>query len=93
MARIKQKAPEAPPKAPLKVCTVKLTPEVERMLQDLSQGASDFLGWTVSSSAIVRALIRQVSQHGPAAADALFIEVEKEIQSGRVWGSKKRRRE
>lgn len=74
---------------PLKVCTVKLTPETEQMLQRLSQDASDFLGWTVSNSAIVRALIRQVSRQGPPAADALFLEVEEEIQSGRVWGKKK----
>jgi hypothetical protein len=77
------------PVEPLKVCTVKLTPETEQMLQRLSQDASDFLGWTVSNSAIVRALIRQVSRQGPPAADALFLEVEEEIQSGRVWGKKK----
>jgi hypothetical protein len=87
MARIKK----SPPVEALKVVTVKLTPAAEQMLQRISQDASDALGWTISNSAIIRALIRQVSQQGPPAANALFIEVEKEIQSGRVWGKKRMR--
>jgi hypothetical protein len=85
---IMTRAKKLPPLEDLKVVTMKLTPETARMLKQLSQEGSDFLGWTVSSSAIVRALIRQVAQQGPPAADALFIEVEKEIKSGRVWGKK-----
>lgn len=66
-----------------------LTPDVVTTLQRLSQNASDFLGRRVSSSAIVRALVRQVDQQGPPAADALFLVVEKEMKDGRLWGKKK----
>jgi hypothetical protein len=83
------RAKKPAPLEDLKVVTVKVTPEVEQQLRQLSQGASDFLGWTVSHSAIIRALIRQILQQGPWAVDALFLEVEKEIKSGRVWGKKK----
>ena len=64
------------------VRTFRLTGDADRALQQLSQDASDFLGRKVSHSAIVRALIRQASQQGPAAADALFLLVEKELKSG-----------
>jgi len=37
----------------------------------------------------VRALVRQIDQQGPSAADALFFVVEKEMQGGRLWGKKK----
>lgn len=66
--------------------TVTLTLDVAEALHRLSRDASDFLGRTVSSSAIVRALVRQVIQQGPPAADALFIQVEKEIKAGVKWG-------
>jgi hypothetical protein len=86
MARTKK----TPPTEPLKVCSVKLTPASELMLQTLSQDASDALGWTVSSSATVRALIRYAGQQPPTwAAAALHPLIEQEISQGRVWGSKK----
>jgi hypothetical protein len=66
--------------------SVSLTPDVVDALRRLSSEASDFLGWPVSSSAIVRALVRQVIQKGPPAADALFLQVEKELKSGVKWG-------
>ncbi len=89
MARLKK----SPPKEPLKVCTVKLTPAAEQILQTLSQDASDALGWTVSNSAVVRALIRHAGQQ-PAtwATAALHPLIDQEITQGRVWGSKKRGR-
>jgi hypothetical protein len=73
----------------LAVHTVSLTPDVVEVLQRLSRDASDFLGRTVSSSAIVRALVRQIDQQGPPASDALFLLVEKEMKGGRLWGKKK----
>lgn len=76
---------------PLKVRTVKLTPAVELMLQTLSQDASDRLGWPVSHSAIVRALVRLANRQPPAwATSELHPLIEEEIAQGRVWGSKKR---
>jgi hypothetical protein len=86
MARWKKPPPEQPP---LAVHTVTLTPDVVEVLQRLSQEATDFLGRTVSSSAIVRALVRQVDQQGPPASEALFLVVEQEMKEGRLWGKKK----
>jgi hypothetical protein len=87
MARPKK----TPFKEPLKVVSVKLTPAAEYLLRQLSQDASDALGWTVSSSALVRALLHYVAQQPPAwAATALHPLVEQEIAGGRVWGKKKR---
>jgi hypothetical protein len=87
MARTPKSSP--PERPPLAVHTVTLTPDVVATLQRLSRDASDFLGRTVSSSAIVRALVRQIDQHGPPERDELFLLVEKEMQEGRLWGKKK----
>ena len=88
MARLKQIALQ---KEPLKVYTVKLTPAVADLLMRLSQEASDLTGWTVSSSAMIRALIRQAGKQPPTwAAAELHPLIEEEIVQGRVWGSKKR---
>ena len=66
-----------------------LTPEMNAILQRLSQDASDYIGWTVSSSAIVRALIRYAEHQGQAwARETLFPLVEGEIKEGFVWGKK-----
>jgi len=35
---------------------------------------------------VIRALIRQVVKQGPPAADALFLEVERELKAGVRWG-------
>ena len=85
------RTPKSSPQAhlPLAVHTVTLTPDVVEVLQRLSRDASDFLGRTVSSSAIVRALVRQIDHQGPPAMDALFLVVEQEMKDGRLWGKKK----
>ena len=66
--------------------SVTLSAEESAILQRLSQDASDFLGRSISSSAVIRALLRQVVKQGPPAADALFIEVERELKAGVRWG-------
>jgi hypothetical protein len=71
------------------VHTVTLTPEVAEAIRQLSRDASDFLGRTVSGSAIIRALVRQVTKRGSWATDSLFLEVEKELKAGMMWGKKK----
>jgi FixJ family two-component response regulator len=71
------------------VHTITLTPDVVEAIHQLSRDATDFLGRTVSGSAIIRALVRHAIQGGPPVADALFIEVEKELQAGVLWGKKK----
>jgi hypothetical protein len=81
-----------PLKEPLKVSSVKLTTTVEKILQQLSQDASDRLGWTVTSSAVIRALVLYAGQQ-PASwvSSALQPLIEQEITQGRVWGSKKKK--
>jgi hypothetical protein len=72
---------------PLKVRAVKLTPTLERHLQRLSRDASDALGWPVSHSAVMRALIRQAGTQPPTwAASELHPLIEAEMAAGRVWG-------
>lgn len=86
MARHKREAQEEP----LKVVSVKFTPALEKELQHLSQEASDRLGWTVSSSAVLRALVSYAGQQPASwAVSELLPVVEREIAAGRVWGSKK----
>jgi hemolysin activation/secretion protein len=87
MARTKIPPRKEAPSFPIR--TFRLSGDANRALQRLSQEASAFLGREVSDSAIVRALIRYVSQQGPAAADALFLLVEKELKSGVMWNRKK----
>jgi hypothetical protein len=87
MARTKKPLP--PEKPHFSIHTFTLTPDVVEALQDLSSDASDFLGRTVSSSAIIRALVRRVVRQEPTAIDTLFLEVEKELKAGVLWGKKK----
>ena len=69
--------------------SITLTHDEANILHQLSSDASDFLGRTIGDSAIIRALIRQVSKQGPPALDALFLEVERELKAGAMWGKKK----
>jgi hypothetical protein len=66
--------------------SVSLTPDVVDALRRLSSEVSDFLGWPISNSAIVRALVRQAAQHSPSAEEALFRLIEQELKSGVKWG-------
>jgi hypothetical protein len=77
-------------KQPLLIRTHSLTHNTHRALEQLSQEATDALGWTVSNSALVRALIRHASQQPTEwKTVALFPLVEQEIEAGVLWGSKK----
>ena len=81
----------APKKQLLIVRSHTLSHEANTILQQLSQNASDALGWTVSGSAVVRALLRYVEQQpAPWASATLHPLIEQEIASGRIWGSKKK---
>ena len=83
----KKKKPALPPTL---ICTHSLTPDDAAILQRFSREASDQLGWTVSSSAMVRALLRYAKRQGSGwVAETLFPLIEGEIQSGIVWGKKK----
>jgi hypothetical protein len=88
MARTKR--PSIYDKPAFSTHSVSLTPDVLDALRRLSSEASDFLGWPISNSAIVRALVRQAAhqaaQHGPSAEEALFRLIEQELKSGVKWG-------
>jgi hypothetical protein len=86
MARAKKTLP----KQPLHVHSIVLTPPDAETLQQLSQEASDFTGYRISASAIVRAVVRHAGQQGEAWARAqIFPFVEQELNSGIRWGKKK----
>ena len=87
MARTQK--PPSHEKPQFSIHTVALTTEETKALQLLSQGASDFLGRSISNSAVIRALLRQVVKHGPSAADDLFFEVERELKAGVRWGKQR----
>lgn len=87
LLKTKRKKPATPPTL---ISTHSLTPDDAAILQRFSQEASDRLGWTVSSSAMVRALLRHAKRQGSGwVAETLFPLIEGEIQSGIVWGKKK----
>ena len=80
-----------PKKEPLVIRAHSLTRDTDRFLQQLRHEASDALGWTVSSSAIVRALLQVASQQPSSwIATALFPVIDREIAEGFVWGRKKK---
>jgi hypothetical protein len=71
--------------------THSLAPEDVTTLERLSYEASDRVGWTVSSSAVVRALVRYAERHlATWVREQLFPLIEEEIGSGVVWGSRKK---
>ena len=89
MASLKTKR-KKPASAPTTIRSLSLTPTATRTLDSIAQDASDAIGWTVSGSAIVRALLRHADEQGGGWIKArLFPLIEQEIQSGMVWGKKK----
>lgn len=90
MARAK-KTREKPDTPPSTIRTISLTEKGTRALEVLSRQASDELGWTISGSAIVRALLRFAEQQGPTwARSQLMPLIEAELGDGVVWGTVKR---
>jgi hypothetical protein len=87
LSKTNRKPPEG---APFTIRSLSITPEDAKLLDRFSQNASDYLGWTVSGSAIMRGLLRHADQQGAEwMRENLFPFIEHEIQSGRVWGRKK----
>lgn len=87
MARMQTRPPEPSPSS---IHSITLAEEEATVLKRLSQEASDFLGRTISSSAVVRALLRQIGKQDPGVIDALFLEIERELKAGKLWGKKRR---
>lgn len=68
------------------VHSFKLTPDTEETLSRLSSDASDYIGRTISESAVIRALLRQASQYDTPVSQALFQFIEEELGEGVRWG-------
>jgi len=84
-----------PRKLPLKkesfrVSSFTLTKPAETILKRLSENATDIIGRSISESAIIRALLCEVAKRGSWATDALFLEVEGEMNAGLLWGRTKK---
>jgi hypothetical protein len=86
---LQEKSQPAPSAGGFSIHSVTLSAEESAILKRLSQEASDFLGRSISSSAVIRALLRQIEKHGPSAADDLCFEVERELKAGVMWGKQK----
>jgi len=69
------------------IIAVALTAENTAILERLAQDASDLAGWTISTSAILRGLIRFADRQGPQwARTHLQKIVEEETSRGFTWG-------
>jgi hypothetical protein len=67
-----------------------LTTADRNILQQLGSEATDYIGRTVSGSAIVRALLRYAKQQKePWVTAQLCPLIEKELDAGVMWGKKK----
>jgi hypothetical protein len=81
---------KTPLKEPIVVSAISLTPATKQTLERMCQEASDHIRWSVSGSALLRALITYAGQQPPSwVFSALYPLVEQEIAQGRVWGKKK----
>ena len=79
------------PKEPLVVRSCTLTPSLDKTVKQVAQEASDALGWTISTSAAVRSILRYVEQQPASwALSYIFPLIEKELSTGVIWGSKKK---
>jgi hypothetical protein len=77
MVPIRKTAPVAPPKGGAE----ERRPTAEHLLHLLSLDASDALGWTVSRSAMLRALLAYVGQQSPMwTAATIFPLIERESE-------------
>jgi len=74
-----------PTGAPVAIRSLSITPTDTRPLDRIAQDASDAIGWTVSGSAIVRALLHHAAQQGGVLSkEQLFPLIEQEIQNDTV---------
>jgi hypothetical protein len=89
MASIKKKVKKLT-HPPFLIRTLSITARDAQILDRMAQDASDYLGWTISGSAIIRAFLRHAEGNDLHwEQEHLFPFIEEEIQAGRVWGKKK----
>jgi hypothetical protein len=78
-------------KEPFLVRSFTLTASLDKVLKRISQEATDHTGWTVSTSAVVRALGRYVDHQGDGwVRSELLPFVEQELHAGVIGGSRKK---
>src|SRR5262245_19595060 len=83
MTARKQRAPQ-----PLKTHPILLTADDADILADLKQACRDAIGRGISSIVIIRSLLR-LYQDKKMPLENLREEIEREIASGRIWGTRK----
>ena len=89
MARAKSTPQKTNPPA-LLIRSLTLSPDTQETLGRLSSDASDYIGRTVSHSAILRALLRYAgTQPYQWLLTDLSPLIEAELASGTLWGKKK----
>jgi hypothetical protein len=77
------------PKTPLFIRSYSLAEENEKTLEQCKQTATDTIGRPISSSTILRALVRFLAQQSSSwTAKRLHPLIEEEIEEGRIWGTK-----
>ena len=83
MATIRK--PKAKKQPPLRIHSIALTAENAVLLASLAHEASAHLGRSISTSAVLRAILRLVAKE-MIPAPAIIEVVERELESGRKWG-------
>ena len=68
------------------ITAVALSPETRDILHQLMQDVSDAIGRTISSSAVVRGLLRQAARPDGHRLQVLVDEIETELGQGIRWG-------
>lgn len=88
MARTKR-TPTPKPTPPLSIHSLSLTPDTAEALATLTQDASDYIGRTISASALIRALITYAHEQRPDwLTSSLWPLIERELAGGIRWGKK-----
>jgi hypothetical protein len=71
--------------------TLTLTPEAAEIMRDLAQSASDYCGYAVSGSGVVRALLAFAAGQKDAWLQGhIFSLVEQEMRHGTAWGRRRK---
>jgi hypothetical protein len=84
---MKSKKSPAKKKPEFVVRSLTLTTTLDKELEQIGLDASDALGWKVSRSAMMRALLVYIHQQGPEwIQETIHPLVEKELGEGVVWG-------
>jgi hypothetical protein len=77
------------PKNPFLIRSYAIAEHTEQTLEQLKQAATDAIGRPISSSAVLRALVRYLGQQPSSwIAKQIHPLLEQEIEQGRLWGTK-----